>query len=204
MLKLYDAAVSGNAYKVRLLAALAGIELVLIPVDLAAGESRTEAFLAINPRGQIPGLVDGEIVVWDSQAILVHLARTRAGDWLPEDTAALVGVMQWLAVAENEILYGLARARAVRLFGRPWDLAQSQELGRAGLQVMDRHLGRCRWLATERPCIADIACYPYVALAPEGEVSLADYANVRRWIGDVQALPGYIGMPGIKPAAEMA
>jgi len=203
-MQLYDATLSGNAYKVRLLAALAGIDLELVPVDLAAGESRTEAFLALNPRGQIPVLVDGETVVWDSQAILVHLARTRAAGWLPEDTPGLVGVMQWLAVAENEILYGLARARAVRVFGRPWDLAQSQELGRAGLEVMDRHLGRRRWLATERPSIADVACYPYVALAPEGEVPLAGYDNVRRWIGDLQALPGYIGMPGIEPVTEVA
>ncbi|MDP6345883.1 MAG: glutathione binding-like protein, partial [Alphaproteobacteria bacterium] len=96
------------------------------------------------------------------------------------------------------------RARAVLVFDRPWDLAQSQTLGRAGLAVMDGHLADRAWLATDRPTIADIACYPYVALAPMGEVSLADYPNVVRWIGAVQALPGYIDMPGIRPASEIA
>ncbi len=77
-------------------------------------------------------------------------------------------VMQWLAMSENEILYGLARARAVKLFNRPWDLAQCQDLGKAGLAVMETRLASQPWLAQEVPTIADIACYPYVALAQEG------------------------------------
>ncbi len=202
-MQLHDAENSGNCYKVRLLAALLGVELELMPINLAAGEGRTDAFLALNPRGQIPALVDGDAVIWDSQAILVHLARNRGPEWLPEATGDLVAVMQWLAVAENECLYGLARARAVRRFARPWDMEQSQTLGRAGLDVLDSHLGPNDWLAAGRATIADIACYPYVALAPEGEISLAAYKNVIAWIARIQALPGYIAMPGIAPAAEL-
>ena len=199
-MKLYDALMSGNCYKVRLFASLTGIDLELVPVNLAASENLTEAFLAKNPRGQIPVLEDGEQVVWDSQAILVHLAHTPAGrGWLPEATPELVAVMQWLAVAENEILFGLARARAVKRFNRPWHLEQSQTLGTAGLKVLEGRLAHHDWLATERATIADVACFPYVALAPEGDVALDPYPHVRRWIGAVQALPGYIAMPGTEP-----
>ena len=63
-----------------------------------AGENRTGSFLALNPRGQVPVLVDGEVTVWDSQAILVYLARRYGEAWLPADPAPMAEVMQWLAV----------------------------------------------------------------------------------------------------------
>lgn len=202
-MRLYDAPASGNAYKVRLLLALLGVEHELVPINLMAGESRTEAFLQLNPRGQIPVLVDGDLTIWDSQAILVYLARRYGEDrWLPLDPAPMTEVMQWLALSENELLFGLARARAVKRFGRPWDLKQCQAFGTAGLRVLEGRLVARQWLATESTTIADVACYPYVALAPEGEIGLDDYPEVRAWIGRVQALPGYVSMEGIEPVSN--
>lgn len=200
LIKLYDAEVSGNAYKIRLFLSLLDVAHESVPVNLAAQESRTAAFLKLNPRGQIPVMVDGDVVLWDSQAILVYLARRYAEPWLPQSPREMGEVMQWMAFAENEVLFGLARARAARLFGRPWNLDECQAYGRAGLGVLERHLSSHDWLATGRPTIADIACYPYVALAPEGEIPLDEYANVRAWIGRIQALDRYVGMPGIADA----
>ncbi len=198
MIKLYDSPLSGNAYKVRLFLALLDVEYQKMPVDLRAGDNRKAEHLARNPRGQIPVLEDGEAIVWDSQAILVYLAR-RYGDgaWLPLDPAPMAEVAQWLAVSENELLFGLARARAVKKFGREFDLKASQEYGKSGLKVLDAHLKNRQWLAAGQPTIADIACYPYVALAPEGEITLANRPNLLRWIRRVQSLPGYVGMEGI-------
>jgi glutathione S-transferase len=142
-------------------------------------------------------LDDGRCL-WDSQAILAYLARRYGPEWLPEEPFALAQAMGWLAVAENEILYGLSRARAVKLFGRPWNLDQAQELGRAGLATMEGWLGSHEWLAAGRPTIADVACYPYVGLAPAGEVPLDPYPSVRAWMGRIQALPGYLDMAGIE------
>lgn len=202
-MKLYSAELSGNAYKARLLLALLKIDYELVPVNLAAGETRTEAFLKLNPRGQIPVLEDEGNIIWDSQAVLVYLARRYGGeDWLPSDPVKMAEVMQWMAVAENELIYGLAHARAVKVFGRDWDLERCQEYGRTGLQVMDGHLNNQEWLAVSRPTIADIACYPYVALAPLGVISLSDYPNVLKWIGRIQGLPGYVTMPGIESVAS--
>ncbi len=198
---LYHAPNSGNAFKARLFLSLLGLDHEIADVDLRAGGNRATQFLALNPRGQIPVLVDGDKVIWDSQAILVYLARRYGSeDWLPLDPEPLARVMQWLAVAENELLFGLARARAVVLFGRPWDYEQSKTLGEAGLKVLDDHLGDRDWLAADRPTIADIACYPYVALAPEGKISLAPYPAIGPWIRRVQQLDGYVDMVGIDRA----
>jgi glutathione S-transferase len=194
-LKLYSHPISGNAYKVRLLLALLRLEYELVNVDLLAGENLTPAFKQLNPRGQVPVLADGDTVIWDSMAILLYLARRYGnGDWLPMDVVAEAQVMQWLAVSENELLYGLARARATLLLKRPFNLEQCQTEGKAGLAVMEQQLAGHEWLVTGRPTIADIACYPYVLLAPAGEISLDDYPHVRQWLARVEALPGWVPM----------
>ncbi len=197
-MKLYDMELSGNCYKVRLFCSLLGVSYEPVPVDLMKQEHRRADFLALNPRGQVPVLVDDDVTLWDSMAILAYLARKCGGDrWFPAEAEPMARVMQWLAVSENEILYGLARARAVNKFNRPWDLPQCQALGKAGLEVMESQLEHHLWLAGEGPTIADIACYPYVALAPEGGVWLDDYPRIEQWIARIQSLPGYIRMPGL-------
>jgi glutathione S-transferase len=199
-LHLYDFELSGNCHKVRLLLSLLGLEYERITVDLNGGGTRQPEFLALNPRGQLPVLVDGDTVIWDSMAILVYLARCHDTRWLPEEPLALSRTMQWLAVSENEILYGLARARAVFLFQRPFDLEACQAMGRSALELLEKQLATQHWLAGgSAPSIADIACYPYVALAPEGDLPLTPYPSVRNWLGRIQALPGYVNMPGIEP-----
>lgn len=197
MITLYGAPLSGNAYKVRLLLRLLGLEFEEIVINLQAGENRTESFLALNPRGQIPTLVDGEVTVWDSQAILVYIARRYGEAWLPAEPAPMAEVMQWLALAENELLFGLARARGVKIFGRDFDLAACQAYGHDGLKVMEQRLAEHPWLAAGKPTIADIACMPYAALSYMGDIPLDDYPAVRAWIDRIRALPGFIAMEGI-------
>ncbi|WMP16539.1 glutathione S-transferase family protein [Thiothrix lacustris] len=194
-LKLYSYPVSGNGYKIRLLLALLGLDYALVNIDLKAGENLTPEFKRLNPRAQIPVLADGDTVIWDSMAILVYLARRYGnGEWLSTDVAAEARVMQWLALSENELLYGLARARAVLVLKRPFNLEQCQAEGKAGLAVLEQQLAGSDWLASDRPTIADIACYPYVMLAPAGEISLEDYPHVQQWLARVEALPGWVPM----------
>jgi glutathione S-transferase len=194
-LKLYDMDRSGNCYKVRLLLSMLGLDYQCIRVDTLAGESQTASFKQLNPRGQVPVLVDGKSVVWDSMAILVYLAR-RYGDesWLPSDALGEARVMQWLAVSENELLYGLARARAKLLLDRPYDLAQCHRDAQPGLEAMQQRLETHAWLACEHPTIADIACYPYVSLAGEGAFSLEAYPAVQAWLKRIEGMDGWIPM----------
>lgn len=196
-LQLYDFDRSGNCYKVRLLLSMLGLEWERMPADITAGGTQTPEFRRLNPRGQIPVLVDGETVIWDSMAILVYLAR-RCGDahWLPADALGEARVMQWLAVSENELLYGLARARAAIRFNRPFDPEQCRREAQPGLEAMEHQLAQRDWLAAECPTIADIACYPYISVADEGDVSLEPFAAIRAWLKRVEDMPGWVPMTG--------
>jgi len=197
-MKLYDVAPSGNCHKVRMLLAQLGLPYESVAVDLPGGESKLPAFLKLNPRGQVPVLEDADEIIWDSQAILIYLVRKQSDEhWLPTAPLAMARVMQWLAVSENEILYGLARARAALLFKAPWNVAECRALGTQALALLESHLTQREWLAASHPTIADIACYPYVALAPQADLSLDAYPAVVAWIRRIQAWPTYIGMLGM-------
>jgi len=191
-IKLYDLPPSGNCYKVRLLLAMLGLKYEKVHTDSTAGETLTPEFKRLNPRGQIPVLCDGETVIWDSMAILVYLAR-RYGDepWLPSDALGEARVMQWLAVSENELLTGLAKARAGLRFNRPFDPKQCQADSAQGVGTMELQLAQREWLAASHPTIADLACYPYVNLAEEARFSLEPYPAVRAWLKRVEGLPGW-------------
>lgn len=197
-MKLYDLELSGNCYKVRLFAALAGIPLDIVPVDFMAGEHKKPPLIDLNPWGQIPVLVDGDVVLRDSQAILVYLASGLVDEsWLPRDPLGMATVMQWLSTAANEIQNGPASARLADKFGIPLDKADTLARSARILPLLDQHLARHDWLALGRPTIADCAVFPYVALAPEGAIDLGLYPHIQAWIARVKALPGFLSMPGV-------
>lgn len=197
-MKLYDLTLSGNCYKVRLFAALAGIPLEIVPVDFLGGEHKRPPLIELNPWGELPILVDGEVVLRDSQAILVYLARRYAGEaWLPGDPAAMAEVVQWLSTAANEVQNGPGAARLVDKFGYGLDKADTLRRAARILPLIEARLADHAWLALDRPTIADCAVLPYVALAPEGGVSLSDFPHIRAWIERVKALPGFVPMPGV-------
>lgn len=193
-MKLYMSERSGNAFKPRVLLEMLKVPYEKVLVDTAGKENRTEAFLKINPRGEIPALEDGGRLFWDSTACLVYIARKHGGDkWLPGDPAGMAEVMQWMALAQNEIRYGLQIGRGNLRGSRKWgNLDELQAHGRAGLAVMEGRLKGHSWLALDRPTIADLACYPYVHTAPEAGTPLEDYPAVKAWIARLEALPGWV------------
>jgi glutathione S-transferase len=191
-MKLYITERSGNAYKARLLLSMLGVPYEKVLVDLARGEHREPPFRRLNPRGQVPVLEDEGRVYWDSTAVLVYIARKAgAEDWLPLDADGMAEVMQWLALAQNEIRYGLQAAYVILTYRRPGHLEECQALGRVALQVLEGRLGAHDWLALDRPTLADLACYPYAATAPDAGVPLEPYPAVTRWIGRLEALPAW-------------
>jgi glutathione S-transferase len=202
-LLLYDRERSGHCYRVRLL--LSMLALPYERVDVArvgtGGNQVSDDFVRSNPRGLVPMLVVDGKAIWDSTAILVYLARRFGGErWLPTDPEGMAEVTQWLALAQNEILYGLALARAHRCNRyAAWRgearLIDLQTLGIVALQALEALLGGNDWLAVGRPTIGDLACFPYVALCPEGGISLRPYPGVRNWIGRIKTLPHYIPLP---------
>ncbi|MCA9504820.1 MAG: glutathione S-transferase [Myxococcales bacterium] len=200
-IRLYDFPLSGNAHKVRNLLALLGVDYERVPVDLAAGEQRTRAFEDLNPFRQVPVLVDGATVVRDSSAILVYLARKFGrGAWLPVDAEGEARVQEWLATASTAIADGPALARLIVLFGAEGDLEAARERARTLFDRLEGHLAGRVWLAAEHPTIADVACYSYVALAPDGGVPLEAWPRVRSWLERLEKLPGFEPAP-LRPEA---
>ncbi|MDM9384682.1 glutathione S-transferase [Chlorogloeopsis sp. ULAP01] len=198
MIKLFNHELSGNSYKVRLMLSLLGLEYEVVDIDLKAGEAKSPWLLKMNPLGQIPILMDGDLVISDSHAILVYLARRYGNeDWLPVEAVSMSKVIEWLSISANEIQNGPCTARLYFVFNAKIDLDLAQQRAHAVLKVIDKHLQQQDWLVLNRPTIADIACYPYIGLAPEGGISLEAYPNVVAWINRIKGLTGYIGMPGL-------
>jgi glutathione S-transferase len=197
-MKLHDLELSGNCYKVRLFCSLLGLKLDLAPVDFMGGAHKKSPLIEQNPFGEIPIFEDGGIVLRDSQAILVYLARKYAGEaWLPTDAAGMAEVVSWLMVAENEIARGPNDARLHDKFGFELNADLAREKAKRIIGLMDAHLAKHKFLVLDRPTIADIACMPYVGLAHEGGLSLEPYPAIRAWIGRIKALPGFIAMPAL-------
>lgn len=194
-LTLYGTAASGHTHRVK--AFLHLLELPSTFVDTPGERRRTPEFLALNPLGQVPVLVDGELVVPDSNAILVYLARRYApgSPWLPEEPVAAAQVQRWFSLAAGEVMYGPGIARLGTLWKRDVDLQRARALAGTLLRFMEGHLATRAFLAAPHPTLADVSLYPYVARAPEGRVSLEPYPAVRAWVERVEALPRFPPMP---------
>ncbi|WP_122073282.1 glutathione S-transferase family protein [Pseudophaeobacter sp. EL27] len=204
-LRIHSFPLSGHAHRVELFASLAGIAHEVINVDLASGEQKGEAFLALNPAGQVPVIEDGEAVISDANAILVYLARKYAPAYLPSDPVAEAEVQKFLTLAAGEVAFGPAAARLINVFNAPLDAEFCKTVAERVLGKLDAHLAGRDFLVGTTPTIADVAIYSYVAHAPEGGISLEPYANVRRLLSNVEGLKGFKPMPvtpvGLRAAA---
>lgn len=195
-IKLYNFPRSGHAHRVELMLSLLELPTELIFVDLAKGEHKRADFLKINSFGQVPAIDDQGVVLADSNAILVYLAQKYGnGRWLPTDPIGAARVQRWLSVAAGPIAFGPAAARLITVFGASFNADEVIARAHALLKVMDQELASSSYLVDNTPTIADVAAYSYIAHAPEGNVSLADYPNVRAWLARIEALPGFVPMP---------
>lgn len=194
-LTLYGTTLSGHVHRVALL--LRMLKLPYLFVDTPRPARQTPEFGALNPLRQVPVLRDGDLVLADSGAILVYLARRYDPDgaWLPADPVGEALVQRFLSLAAGELAFGPAAARAVTLWGLPGDAEAARAVAVRLLAFLEQHLAERRFLAADTPTIADLACYAYVARAPEGRISLQPYAAVRAWLARVEALDGFIPIP---------
>jgi glutathione S-transferase len=197
-IRIHRHALSGHSHRIELFASLTNIPFELVDVDLAKGEQTKEPFLTLNPYGQLPVLEDGTLVLADSNAILVYLAKTYAPDWLPQDAIAAARVQRFLSIAAGEISYGPATARLTTVFGAALDFDRAKQISDWAFERLDKELDGRDWFVGDAPTIADVAIYSYTAHAPEGNVSLKPYPNIRNWLARVEALPGFVAMQATK------
>jgi len=200
MLTLHDNLGSGNAYKVRLLLAHLAVPFRRIDYDVTTGETRTPAFLALNPNGRIPVIEfdDGRVLA-ESNAILCYFAEETP--YLPTDRFQRAQALQWLFFEQYSHEPFIAVARYWRHY--IWDqvqgdaakeaaLAEKMERGHQALALMEQHLEDRAFLVGDSYSIADIALYAYSHVADEGGFELAGYPALRRWLDRVADQPGHV------------
>ena len=199
---LYDYVLSASCYKIRLMASLLGKEMTLRAVNFhPAREHKSPEMLALNPKGTLPVLQDGEVVLTDSAEMLRYLTKDSPA-WQSGDDDS------WLSFASglNDTL-GLARLHDI--LGYDADIQMVRAQGNLALRQLEERLTEQRFdgetfLTGAQPTIADIACFPNTALAPDGGVSLDPYPSIRLWMRAIRSLPGFIEMPGIHRLHELA
>lgn len=191
-MKLYYDTPSGHSHRARLFLSLIGAPVEIVHVDLKKGEHKKPEFLKLNGFAQLPVLDDDGAVVPDSNAILVYVAKKLGKtDWLPEEPKGAAAVQRWLSVAAGQIAYGPAAARLVTLFGASFNPDEVVKRAHAILALIEAELADRHWIAADRPTIADVALYSYIAAAPEGNVDISGYANINAWLKRIEALPGF-------------
>jgi len=198
MLKVYGDIYSGNCYKLKLLLTQLQLPHAWEHVDILQKQTRTPAFLAMNPNGRIPllELDDGRHLA-ESNAILHYLAE--GSPLLPDGRFEHAKVLQWMFFEQYSHEPYIATSRyIIRYLGRPPEqearLLDRVAGGKAALAVMEQHLAKHAFFVGERYTIADIALYAYTHVAPEGGFELAGYPAVRAWLDRVAAQPGHAGM----------
>ncbi|KRB60586.1 glutathione S-transferase [Rhizobium sp. Root708] len=192
-MKLYHYPLSGHAHRAVLFLSLLGVKADLVEVDIPNGGHKAPDYLKLNPFGQVPVLDDEGVVVNDSNAILVYVAtKLNRKDWLPDDLPSIAKVQKWLSVAAGEIAYGPCAARLITVFGA--DFRADEVIARAHriLKLIESELTEHGFIVGNRPTIADVALYSYIANAPEGNVDLKPYPEVRHWLARIEALPGFV------------
>ena len=177
-----------NGYKISIMLEETGLDYLVHPVDLAKQEQKQSAFLAMNPNGRIPVIVDrdnDDFVVFESGAILLYLAE-KSGRFLPAEPKARSRVIQWLMFQMGNV---------GPMFGQngyfqgycPEDVPLARErYHNVTLQlygVLDRRLAESEYLGGPEYSIADIATYPWTMPRQQEmhRIDIAQFPQVKRW-----------------------
>src|SRR6266545_3307458 len=210
IMKLYGIPPSPNTWKVRAVAAHLGLPLDFQAVDVAKGEQRSPGYLALNPTGRTPTLVDGSVVLWESTAIMQYLASSKPNTLWPNDPRARADIMRWqswqLQHWGKEACDPLLFERVVKSFfnwGSP-DAAVEEKATAAfhrEAQVLDAHLSKQRHLAGDDFTLADFSVAAPLFHAQAADFPLAPYARIQEWFGRVSALPAWQATAPPLPAA---
>ena len=206
MIRLHDYAASANCFKVRMLLSQLGLPYERIAVDIFAGDSQTDEYLARNPAGRTPLLEVDDAAIPESGAILLYLAE--GTPFLPVDRIERAHVHAWMFFEQNLLEPNVGTARFWKLTGRdterPEAFARHLEAGAAALATLERGLAGKEFLVAGRYTVADCALYAYTRVAHEVGYDMAAYPGVSAWLERVAATPGAIDDLEPYPAAAHA
>jgi glutathione S-transferase len=198
-MKLYYHPFSGNSRRVLLVGAHLDVPFERVIVDLTKGEQRGPANLARNPNGKVPTLEDGDLLLWESRAIMQYLCDVTPGQTLsPTAPRARAEVNRWLSwdnghfaqaltlvVLENFVKPKTGRA------SDPAELAKGEQLFHTYATVLDGHLANKTWVANDQLSLADFSLAAGLQLAGPARIPVEPYANLGAWLRRVQELDAW-------------
>jgi glutathione S-transferase len=199
-MKLYGFPPSPNTWKVRAVAAHLGLRPEFEFVDLTRGQSRTAEFLALNPTGRTPVLVDGDFTLWESNAIMQYLASRAPNALWPNEARIRADIMRWqswqLAHWSKEGCEPLLFERLVKKIMNlgapdPAVVAKGTENFNREARVLDAQLAKQSYLVGKEPTLADFSVAAPLFHAQAAEMPLAPYPHIRDWFERVSALPAW-------------
>jgi len=209
-MKLYGFPPSPNTWQVRALAAHLGVPLEFVFVDLPKGDSHKPAFLALNPTGRTPTLVDGDFKLWETLAIMQYIAGKKTSSLWPNDTRTCADITRWqswtLAHWNRDACVPLLFERFVKKMlnlGEPDQAAIAKGADAFGKEagMLDAHLAKQKYLVGDALTIADFATASPLFYAEKANLPLQPYPHIRDWFARVSALPCWRETAAQMPAA---
>ena len=210
-MRLYVHRLSPNALKTIITAEHCGSPVELVDVDLGGGEQRRGAYLAINPNGLVPALVDGDFTLWESNAIMQYLAES-AGErtiW-PEDARARADIARWQLWDVGKLQRSTRPFEWEYLFKAMLGLGEPDEAVLAAAEIPLRECGEVLegvlekqpYLAGDQLTLADISLVASLTYAEAARMPLTEYAALQRWREAVSSIPAWVAArPPAKAAA---
>ncbi len=189
---LYGHPRSGNVYKPALMLALTDTAFQFKLVDLPGGEQRGDEFKSLNPFAKVPVLTDGDLVIRQSNSILLHLAA-KTGKFGSSGLEHRIKISEWLFWEQDLMFTGVGRTRflskAMKVDPIITDFLRT--LGTSAIATLDATLADSPWLCGDAPTIADISIYCYARLAEQADIDLGQRPHLLAWRERMEALPGW-------------
>lgn len=207
MIELYTAA-TPNGHKISIALEEMGLEYRVHTLDLSALEQKKPEFLALNPNGRIPAIIDrdnDDFVVFESGAILIYLAE-KTGLFLPSETKKRSQVLQWLMFQMGGVGPMVGQANVFyRYFPKkiPEAIERYQSEGRRLFQVLNKQLTKSAYLVGDEYTIADIATWPWVRIHQWSGINIEGLPHLKRWLDELAQRPACQVGVLIPPPSEL-
>ena len=199
-MKLYYHPASPFARKAQIVAEMLGLDLELEFVDLFNGGGQKPAFLKLNPQGKVPTLVDGDFVLWESNAIVQHFAaKAPASPLFPDDPSVRADILRWqfwesTSIAPACMIYVYENLlKEIMNSGAPdaMELQKGEEKFQRSARMLDAHLAKREWLLGETLTLADLSVAPLLMYADAANYPIQPYPHIAAWFTKIQALPAW-------------
>ena len=196
MMKLYVHPMSSNARRAHMTAILLGAPVETVFVDLQKGAQRNPDYLALNPNGRVPTLVDGDFALWESLAIMQYLATKTPGQTLyPSDARGKAVVDQWLFWAGAHWSASIAQLNFENflkgMFGmggpNAYAVERAEALFKDYAKTLDAQLGKSRFIVGETMTLADVAMAAPLMYVQLAKLPVEGLTNLARWLGEMKA-----------------